>query len=466
MIDGLKSYPRYKNSGLPWVPDVPSHWRLLPNRALIRRRKVLVGERHPEYQLLSLTKQGVIVRDIESGKGKFSADMGTSQEVRAGDLVFCFFDVPETPRTVGLSRHNGMITGAYTVFECSDHLLAEFLNLFYRAMDDRKLLSPLYSGLRNTIPPSRFVATKTPVPSPEEQAAIVRYVDHVDWRIRRYIRTKRRLIALLNEQNQASIHRAVTRGLDPNVRLKPSGLPWVPGVPSHWDLSPNRSLMRRRKVLVGDRHPGYQLLSLTKRGVIVRDVESGKGKFSADMGTCQEVRTGDLVFCLFDVPETPRTVGLSRHSGMITGAYTVFECSDGLLAAFLELFYRAMDDRKLLSPLYSGLRNTIPPSQFLRIKTPVPPPDEQAAIVEYLEKAVGDISFATENVRQEIVLLREYRTRLMSDVVTGKLDVREAAARLPDEVEEPEPFGEDMEDAEDLVADNELETEALEEAEA
>jgi type I restriction enzyme S subunit len=90
--------------------------------------------------------------------------MGTSQEVRAGDLVFCLFDVPETPRTVGLSRHHGMITGAYTVFECSDAVLAAFLNVFYRAMDDRKLLSPLYSGLRNTIPPTRFLSTKTPVP--------------------------------------------------------------------------------------------------------------------------------------------------------------------------------------------------------------------------------------------------------------------------------------------------------------
>src|SRR5208282_2583211 len=117
MIADLKPYSEYKESGLPWLGTVPEHWEMIPNRGLVRRRKVLVGNRHSDYQLLSLTKQGVIVRDISTGKGKFSSDMGTSQEVRDGDLVFCFFDVPETPRTVGLSRYDGMITGAYTVFE-------------------------------------------------------------------------------------------------------------------------------------------------------------------------------------------------------------------------------------------------------------------------------------------------------------------------------------------------------------
>jgi type I restriction enzyme, S subunit len=156
MIEGLKPYPAYRPSGLPWTERIPQHWGLLPNRALVRKRKVLVGKQHPDYRLLSLTKQGVIVRDVASGKGKFSSDMGTSQEVRIGDLVFCLFDVPETPRTVGLSPHAGMITGAYTVFESIVQKTAGYFEVFYRAMDDRKLLSPLYSGLRNTIPPPPF----------------------------------------------------------------------------------------------------------------------------------------------------------------------------------------------------------------------------------------------------------------------------------------------------------------------
>jgi type I restriction enzyme S subunit len=243
VIEGLKPYPAYKASGLPWADLIPQHWGLLPNRALVRKRKVLVGEQHHSYRLLSLTKQGVIVRDVASGKGKFSSDMGTSQEVRIGDLVFCLFDVPETPRTVGLSAHAGMITGAYTVFESIVQKTAGYFEVFYRAMDDRKLLSPLYSGLRNTIPPDRLLGTKTPQPPADEQAAIVRFLDHANRRIDRFIRAKRKLIALLNEQKQAIIHRAVTRGLAPNVPMKDSGVPWLGEIPAHWQVKKIKHLV-------------------------------------------------------------------------------------------------------------------------------------------------------------------------------------------------------------------------------
>ena len=116
---------------------------------------------------------------------------------------------------------------------------------------------------------------------------------------------------------------------------------------------------------------------------------------------------------------------------MITSAYTVFECNDRVLGRFLEAFYIAMDDRKLLSPLYSGLRNTIRPSKFLGVKTPVPPRDEQAAIVRYLDCADRRIRRCIQARQRQIELLNEYWTRLLTDIVTGKLDVRDAAAELP-----------------------------------
>ena len=437
MIANLNPYPNMRSSGVPWVGDFPNHWRMTPNRAMLSRRKVLVGKAFNEYTLLSLTKEGVIVRDISTARGKFSADMGTCQEVRRGDLVFCLFDVPETPRTVGLSPHDGMITGAYTVFECDDPVLARFVEAFYIAMDDRKLLRPLYSGLRNTITPLRFLGTKTPVPTHVEQHAIVRFLDHADRRIRRYIRSKERLIELLEEQKQAIIHQAVTGQIDvrtgqPYPAYKESGVEWLGNVPAHWQWVSNKAMLSRRKVLVGKRYTEYQLLSLTKTGVIVRDVSSGRGKFSADMGTSQQVRCGDLVFCLFDVPETPRTVGLSEHNGMITSAYTVLGCNDRMLGRFLEAFYIAMDDRKLLSPLYSGLRNTIPPSKFLGIKTPVPPRNEQRLILGHIGELAAKIRRDIAYAKKEVRLLEEYCTRLIADVVTGKLDVREPVASLAD----------------------------------
>ena len=241
----------------------------------------------------------------------------------------------------------------------------------------------------------------------------------------------------MEELKRTLIHEAVTGRIDvrtgqPYPAYKDSGVEWVGEVPEHWEVRPNKSMLSRRKVLVGEDHLQFDLLSLTKGGVIVRDLSTGQGKFSADPGTCQEVRVGDLVFCLFDVPETPRTVGLSAHNGMITGAYTILECPDSVLRRFLEGFYIAMDDRKLLAPLYSGLRNTIPPSSFLRAKTPVPPVLEQRAIARFLDRANRGIQRHVATTKRQIAPLHEYRTRLIADVVTGKLDVREAAANLPE----------------------------------
>jgi len=226
---------------------MPNHWNAMPNRGFLRRCKKLVGNRHPEYTLLSLTKAGVIVRDISTGKGKFSSDMGTCQAVYPGDLIFCLFDVPEIPRTVGLSTHGGMITGAYTIFECDDPLLARYTELFYKAMDDRKLLSPLYSGLRDTIPPSTFLGTKSPVPSPEDQDAIVRFLAHHDRLVRKYMHGKQKLVSLLTEQKQAIIQQAVTRGVNPDVKLKSSGVAWLGDIPEHWEVRSSRSLFSQRK---------------------------------------------------------------------------------------------------------------------------------------------------------------------------------------------------------------------------
>ena len=187
--------------------------------------------------LLSLTKQGVIPRNMEIPEGKFPATFDTYQVIEPGDLIFCLFDIDETPRAVGLSTLNGMITGAYTRFICSNEITRRFLYLLYLAQDNGKLLKPLYSGLRKVITKPTFLSARVAFPPLSEQAAIVRYLDHVDRRIRRYVNAKRKLIAVLEEEKQAVINRAVTRGLDPNVRLKPSGVDWLGDVPQHWEVS-------------------------------------------------------------------------------------------------------------------------------------------------------------------------------------------------------------------------------------
>ena len=457
MIADLKPYAEYKESGLPWLGHVPGHWSVGRIKTVLREtdRRSEDGEE----TLLSLTRvRGLIPHRDMTDKMHSAKTLAGYKCYRAGQLVMNRMQA--WSGMFGAGQIDGLVSPDYAVF---DVLGGHAIKLVLERLKTPDLVGQfaleskgIGSGF-NRLYTDRFGPIPISLPPPAEQAAIVRFLDWANGRLERAIRAKRKVIALLNEQKQAIIHRAVTRGLDPSVPLKPSGIPWLGDIPQHWGLSPNRALLRIRKMLVGERHPQFRLLSLTKRGVIVRDLSEMRGKFSADMGTSQEVRSGDLVFCLFDVPETPRTVGLSQHDGMITGAYTVMECSDLEMAKFLELFYIAMDDRKLLSPIYSGLRNTIPKDRFLGAKTPIPPASERAAILVAVQNETATLNQTISRLDREIELLREYRTRLVADVVTGKLDVCEAATRLPDEasldtVEDDADLGDETETADEEAA--------------
>jgi type I restriction enzyme S subunit len=176
--------------------------------------------------------------------------------------------------------------------------------------------------------------------------------------------------------------------------------------------------------------PGREptLLSLTKRGVIVRDVSENFGKFPASFDTYQIVHDKELVFCLFDIPETPRTVGLSEQTGMVTGAYVVAAAQSGASPEFIRYLYEGIDDEKSLSLFYTGLRKVIRPGSFMNIRMPLPPEMEQHAIVSELNRLQGYTREAVRLLSTQIELLREHRQALIAAAVTGDLEVPRMAA--------------------------------------
>jgi type I restriction enzyme S subunit len=219
----LKPYNEYRYFGLPWLEEVPSHWAMLRNKNVLIEKKEVVGSSANNYLLLSLTLNGVIARDLINAKGKFPKDFNTYKVVEPGNLIFCLFDIDETPRTVGLSTLKGMITGAYDVFQ-PVNINGKYLYYYYLSIDSVKGLKPLYTGLRKVINIQTFLGTKLPVPPKEEQDQIVRFLDWKLAKINKLIRAKKKQIALLNEQKQVIINHAVTKGLDPNVPMKIVGL--------------------------------------------------------------------------------------------------------------------------------------------------------------------------------------------------------------------------------------------------
>jgi type I restriction enzyme S subunit len=456
MTADLKPYRSMKPSGVPWLGVVPEHWEIRRVKQYFREKDHRNGGENNE--LLSLTRaNGLIPQSEASGRPASAADLSRYKICVPSDLVMNRMQA--WSGMFALSSRTGAVSPDYAVFGAVRPVDAKYFEHLFKTpllVEQFALRSRgIGSGFNRLYTPD-FGAVPIAVPPLTEQTAIVRYLDQLDRRIRRYIRAKQKMIELLEEQKQAVIHRAVTRGMDANVRLKPAGVPSLGEVPEHWDMVPNRSLLRLKKRVVGSSWSDYPLLSLTKRGVILRNLENLEGKFPTSFDTYQEVNPGDMVFCLFDIDETPRAVGLSPLHGMITSAYTTFSC-DPETVDWVHWFYLAMDNGKHLKPLYTGLRKVITRSAFLSAKMPLPPRAEQTAIVRYLDDATSNTRTLIERTNREVQLLRELRSRLVSDVVTGKLDVREAAAKLPIEAEESEPADDtDLLVAVDEVAADEL----------
>ena len=377
--------------------------------------------------LLSLTKQGVIPRNMEIPEGKFPATFDTYQVIEPGDLIFCLFDIDETPRAVGLSTLNGMITGAYTRFICSNEITRRFLYLLYLAQDNGKLLKPLYSGLRKVITKPTFLSARVAFPPLSEQAAIVRYLDHVDRRVRRYVSAKRKLIALLEEEKQAVINQAVTRGLDPNVRLKPSGVEWLGDVPDHWEVRRLKTLCTMKS---GD---GITAESIDPVGHYPVYGGNGVRGFASNY-------THDGEFALIG-----RQGALCGNVHIARGQFWASEHAvvTSLRSGYiLRWFGPMLEVMNLNQYSIAAAQPGLAVERILNLWVAVPPVDEQVRIAKNIGSTSATVDAAITRASRQIELVQEYRTRLIADVVTGKLDVREDAALLPDEADDEEPMDE------------------------
>ncbi len=262
----ITKYPELVDSGIDWLGEIPRHWELLANKHIFKLKKNQVGKNSSKYTLLSLTLNGVIKRDMENPQGKFPAEFDTYQEVHSGDIIFCLFDVEETPRCVGLSDYNGMITGAYTVLETNDKFNQRFLYYFYLNLDNDKRLRPLYTGLRNTISKDNFFAFKSFVPPLHEQTAIAAFLDKKTALIDQAIEIKQKQIELLKERKQIIIQKAVTRGLNPNVKMKDSGVEWIGEIPEHWEVNKFKKLLKKNGLIRGPFGSALQTSFFTERG--------------------------------------------------------------------------------------------------------------------------------------------------------------------------------------------------------
>ena len=431
----MKRYDSYKDSGVKWLGEIPSHWEMLALKHILKHKKEVVGKRSSQYDLLSLTLKGVIIRDMDNPEGKFPASFDTYQIVEPNDFIFCNFDNEETPRAVGLSQYKGMITGAYDVLYRNNPLLSDkYLIYYFLYIDDSKRFKPLYKGLRKTVPFDSFMSYKIPVPSRGEQDAVVEYLDSATSKIDEAIAQQQKMIDLLNERKQIIINNAVTKGLDPNVKMKPSGIDWIGQIPAHWNVA---ALKRYVKLTNGDRGPNYPsgdeikdsgILFVTADNIhnLVLDITSSakyitEEKYNTLRGA--KMRIGDIIFCL-------------RGAGFGNCAINnTFE--EGTIASSLVC----------ITPRYINgyFLNYVLHSEFIRIQEInssngscadnvsaqdlgdymiiIPPLNEQKQIVDHIAQFDTSIDSVINMASKQISLLQERKQIIINDVVTGKVKV-------------------------------------------
>lgn len=412
------TYDSYKDSGEGWIEDFPAHWET-------RKLKQLFQEKRHRPNLAlncgAISFGEVVEKDDERVP---LATKASYQEVLAGEFLVNPLNLNYDLKSlrIGLSDINVVVSAGYIVLQAKDDMDKRYFKYLLHRYDvaNMKLLG---SGVRQTISFNHIANSILVAPPLPEQRAIAAFLDEKCAKVDEAVRIKEEQIALLRERRQILIQQTVTRGLNPSAPMKDSGIDWIGQIPAHWEQLANKHIFRLRKTLVGKRSSEYELLSLTLRGVIKRDMENPEGKFPAEFDTYQEVSPGNFVFCHFDVEETPRTVGLSEFFGMITGAYTVYSVADGVDPRFLLHFYICADTDKKMRSLYKGLRNTIPKDVFGTFKTPLPPIEEQRKIVAHIDEASRKIEDAIAIKEEQIAALKEYKTSLINAAVTGKIKV-------------------------------------------
>ena len=435
----LKPYPEYQETGHEWLGHVPAHWQVFPNRALFHEVK---DQNHPDEPLLSVTiSRGVIPQDAllsgSSKKDSSNLDKSKYKLAQPGDIAYN--KMRAWQGSLGVSEHRGIVSPAYVVVRPRQEIDPRFYHYLLRSPAFVKEAERWSYGITSDMWSLRYEDFKQiycVLPPLDEQRRIARYLDQQNRRANRLIRAKQRLIALLNEQKQAIIQRAVTRGLDPDVKLKPSGVDWLGDVPAHWEVLPMKRVLRR---LVDCEHKTAPAVE-TSSYVVARTSSIKEGKyrpkgsyFTSDVGfqewTKREVpRPGDILF----TREAPAGEACLVPSGI--------NLCMGQRVVLLRVDAKKYDPNFALLMIYGG-----PPAEYVRMQSQgstvphfnmsdiaamivyVPPLEEQAEIVGQVHEHTRKLDQTIERALSEINLIREYRTRLITDVVTGKLDVRGVA---------------------------------------
>lgn len=424
----MKRYDHYKPTGISWLPEIPAHWDM----AQLRKYLSLVSVKGKgDKQLLSVTREkGVIVRnvdDLEENHNFVPDDLSGYKYVQPGQFVIN--KMKSWQGSYGVSEYEGIVSPAYYVCD----LTFPNKTFFSKAIRSRAYVdffAQWSKGIRVgqwDLEPIALKSIPFFEPPIEEQEKIVAYLDKQIALIESCKCQKERELQTLDEYKQAIIASVVTRGLNPDAPMKDSGISWIGLLPAHWDMKYLFQIAREHFISNKEIHH-QNLLSLSYGRIVRKDINTTDGLLPASFDTYQIVEPGNIVFRFTDLQNDHKSlrVGLSKETGIITSAYVVVEVDkEFILPEFFYYTLHSFDIKKLFYSMGGGLRQSLNYNGIRKLYVPIPPIEEQREIVSFIENKTEKIETMIRSLESEIEHLSEYKQRLISDVVTGQMNVQD-----------------------------------------
>ncbi|MDD7711125.1 MAG: restriction endonuclease subunit S [Alistipes sp.] len=420
----MKRYEKYKPTGIQWLPEIPEHWNIKYLFQVSHEHYISNKDIHHQ-NLLSLSYGKIVHKDINTTEGLLPASFDTYQIIEPGNIVFRFTDLQNDHKSlrVGLSKETGIITSAYiAVAVDKDYVLPEYFYYTLHSFDIKKLFYSMGSGLRQSLNYNGIRKLRLPIPPINEQIKTIAYLDKRITLIEDCKCQRERELQTLNELKQAEIASVVTRGLNPDVPMKDSGQIQFGKVPAHWDTIKLKYCFNQRSEKGFPNEP--VLCATQSKGVIPQSLyENRVVVVNKGFDGLKLVKVGDFVISLRSFQGG---IEYAYYQGIISSAYTILTPKDERNSKYFKYLFKSHPFIQLLQTCVTGIREgqNINYSVLGNNFIPVPPIEEQNAIVEYIESKTSKIDTMIEALKAEIDRLTEYKQRLISDVVTGQIDVR------------------------------------------
>lgn len=422
----MLEYAEYAPTGIVWDKSMPAHWKSDKAKRFFLNPKV-INKGNVEKNVMSLTLRGVIRNDIDNPIGLAPADYSTYQIFETNELVFKLIDLENISTSrVGIVPERGIMSSAYIRLKPMGDLNIRYFYYQYFDWYKRNIFNGLGAGVRQTLSASDLLDLNIVCPPRTEQDKIVEFLDWKVAQFTKFVREKKAEIKLLQEYKTTLINSYITGGLDQNIDVIDSGVDWIGKIPSSWSVDTIKQHFAIKKRIAGEE--GYDVLSITQQGLKVKDITKNEGQMANSYANYQFVYPGEFAMNHMDL--ITGFVDLSDKFGVTSPDYRVFalvddkNCYDRYYLRVFQTCYKRRIFYKFGKGAAHQGRWRLPKDRFLQFQIPVPPYEDQVIIAKKCDDIEQIIDEAIAGIKTEIGLIEELRMRTISDVVTGKVDVR------------------------------------------